>query len=156
MLQWCIVGCSVAITVELIGMASATEQNNEITYAYMIDERRWGLSTLQQVFDAKLDSSTRRLGSKIIKVMALTLEQFFNTVNIIRQLSYNSINTEKSEVEIIGGFPFDKLEFVFISVEHNHHLQRSDAILSMVGNAGYKVLEPWLNGGDVWFIKNPN
>jgi len=150
-----IIGASNVNIGELLGNESARNEEERVEFAQIIDKHRWGLSTLQNYIDADFHSSTRRLGYKLVSVPALTLEQLLNRYHDCTKIHFLSIDTEGSEIEIIRNFPFDKYDIDFISIEHNHHPERSYELLAMLDHAGYKVLQPTLSGADFWFVKKP-
>ncbi len=65
-------------------------------------------------------------------------------------VDYLSIDTEGSEVTILGAYDFERRPFRAISVEHNH--VHRDALYELLTGQGYRRKWPELSGHDDWYV----
>lgn len=85
-------------------------------------------------------------------VETVTLEDLLNAHNAPKTISYLSVDTEGSELEIIRGFNFHKYDFNFITIEHNYSNNRQ-AIFDLLSKNGYRRILSELSEWDDWYVR---
>jgi len=64
-----------------------------------------------------------------------------------------SVDTEGTEYDILGDFPFDKYEFGMICIEH-HLPEEEDRMVRLMSKNGYKQVFRAVSSFDGWYVKN--
>lgn len=73
---------------------------------------------------------------EIIKVETISLNDVFKLLNL-EEITYLSIDTEGTELEILNASNFDKYRFRVITVEHNGDLEKALRIHKLLARNGY-------------------
>ena len=121
-------------------------------FAKVIDDNRVGLSTLLPYVDGDLHEYTRRKGFEVLYIPSMTLQEFLFSYRAPSRINYISIDTEGSEFDILKEFPFEQYTFDFVSIEHNHSLNK-DKIINLMEINGYQLVLSKFSGGDAWFVR---
>ena len=110
-----------------------------------------GLSTLASFRSADHWAQLRE-DAQTYTVETVSLLDLLKQHNAPRIIDYLSIDTEGSELEILGAFDFDQYDIRIISCEHNYSPQRAE-IQSLLISKGYRQTLPELSEWDDWFVK---
>lgn len=93
--------------------------------------------------------------SAVILVPTVSLNDLLEKANAPREITYVSIDTEGSEIEIVRAFDFDRWSVACWTIEHNDYLRgnndRSEELKRIFAGRGYEhvVVEQ-----DVWFSRS--
>jgi FkbM family methyltransferase len=109
------------------------------------------LSTVDSLSSADLHRDRRKFGRKY-DVETISLNDLLEAHDAPRAIDYLSIDTEGSELEILGGFDFDRHTFAIITCEHNYTAQR-DAIRSLLMQHGYVAKHQDLSEFEDWYVR---
>jgi FkbM family methyltransferase len=109
------------------------------------------LSTLNKYVNS--DEHVRESSSEY-SVRSVSLEDLLHQFRAPLFIDFLSIDTEGSEFEIIRNFDFDKYEFGFICIEHNH-TENDQKIESLLKQNGYIRILRESSDFDGWYL-NPN
>ncbi|MCR9126412.1 MAG: FkbM family methyltransferase [Rhodobacteraceae bacterium] len=97
--------------------------------------------------------STRRLRGTTYKVETISLNDLLDQHDAPDVIDYASIDTEGSELDILGAFDFNRRAFRVMTIEHNFAPQR-EGIHSLLSSHGYtRVLED-VSRFDDWYVKD--
>lgn len=91
--------------------------------------------------------------SNIYEVQTISLNDLLVKHNAPQKISYLSVDTEGSELEILRSFTFDYYEFDFISIEHNYRNEREEMRLLLSENGYHNILRG-VSEFDDWFISD--
>lgn len=108
-------------------------------------------STVNSFSDSDLHTEIRKKGRSYF-VQTIDLQTLLNEHNAPKEISYLSIDTEGSELEILRAFNFDEYKFNFISVEHNYSDQRHQLHDLLVKN-GYQRVLVNMSEWDDWYVR---
>jgi FkbM family methyltransferase len=108
-------------------------------------------STLSE-FSALDHHEKLRRKNRTYQVSTVSLEELLHFHGAPKNISYLSIDTEGSELEILRSFNFSYFNFDFISVEHNFSENR-EAIHSLLIDEGYIRILTSFSEWDDWYIR---
>lgn len=108
------------------------------------------LSTLKSFKDSDFHSKARKNTTDYV-VETISLIDLLESAGAPDQISFLSLDTEGSELEILQAFDFSKYHFRGITVEHNYGPNRV-AMQSLLADNGYiQVLEQFSKFDD-WYV----
>lgn len=87
-------------------------------------------------------------------VESVTLESLLLENFQLDSVDFLSVDTEGSELEVLQGFPFDKIQPRFICVEHNYNELKRIQVRTLLIEHGYSIFLESLSYVDDWFYKN--
>lgn len=90
----------------------------------------------------------------IYLVESVTLESLIAENFQSDSVDFLSVDTEGSELEVLQGFPFEKIQPSFICVEHNYNEIKRNQVRTFLAEHGYRVFLESLSYVDDWFYKN--
>ena len=96
------------------------------------------------------DRSAVRENYETHHVETISLEDLLTESSAPDVIDYLSIDTEGSELVILGAYDFVKRPIRMISVEHNN--THRDELFEMLTGHGYKRRWPELSGHDDWYV----
>lgn len=108
-------------------------------------------STVESFSNSDYHTAIRRKGHSYF-VQTVMLETLLREHEAPKVISYLSVDTEGSELEILQSFNFDAYKFNFISVEHNYSENRTKVHELLVQN-GYERVLPSLSEWDDWYVR---
>lgn len=79
-----------------------------------------------------------------------TLEEILTSHNAPPVIDFLSLDTEGSESEILGAFPFDRYRFRTICVEHNGFPEPMRVLRAILGGYGYELAATVGGQDDYW------
>lgn len=87
-------------------------------------------------------------------VKTISLNDLLDKFEAPRHIEFMSIDTEGSELEIIGGLNFSKYSFSVICIEHNELIEKREAIRSIFEKNDYirLPLSESLTKVDDWYV----
>jgi hypothetical protein len=109
-------------------------------------------STLLDFVD-KDNHSPERAGGISYSVETISLNDLLEQHNSPKEIDYLSIDTEGSELAILGKFDFEKYDVKIITVEHNYCEQERHQIHDLLEAKGFIRLFAPLSKFDDWYIK---
>jgi hypothetical protein len=132
----------------VVGQADNSQQKE---FWEVEDSSLKGLSTILEFRDSDFHSQSRMRGmSKSVK--AIKIGELIDLTKS-NNVSYLSVDTEGSELEIFKNFPFEKYSFGFVTVEHNYAPQMSN-LDEIFTRSGYlKILHKY-SANESWYINN--
>jgi FkbM family methyltransferase len=136
-----------ACKIEYSAISSKSEESVEFFECSNLD-----LSTLHKYKETDHLSTSRKKGKKY-NVNTLSLLDLLEKYDAPNVISYLSIDTEGSELDIIDNFDFSKYSFNFISIEHNYGKNR-EKIFRILSEKGYKRIFNEFSEWDDWYIIN--
>jgi FkbM family methyltransferase len=86
-------------------------------------------------------------------VETVTLELLISENTLLGKVDFLSVDTEGSELEVLQGFPFEKIQPRFICVEHNFNVLKREQVRCLLRKHGYHVFLESLSHVDDWFYK---
>jgi FkbM family methyltransferase len=86
-------------------------------------------------------------------VETVSLEMLISENPKLKNVDFLSVDTEGSELEVLQGFPFEKIQPRFICVEHNFNDLKRAQVRSLLGRHGYQIYLESLSHVDDWFYK---
>lgn len=89
----------------------------------------------------------------VYKVETISLEDIIQTTNLPNHVDYLSIDTEGSELEILGSLDYSHYLFFFISVEHNFDAIKREGIRTLLSDNGYRRILMKVSSFDDWYVK---
>ena len=110
------------------------------------------LSTVATLTDTDHHRESRADG-ETYPVQTVSLNDLLKGHNAPKQIDYLSIDTEGSELEILGAFKFDDYDISIITVEHNFRQSDRHAIYDLLAAKGYVRLFETLSQYDDWYVK---
>jgi FkbM family methyltransferase len=87
------------------------------------------------------------------QVQSVSLNDLLTEHEAPHSISYLSIDTEGTELEILNALDFHRWTFNFISVEHNH-TTRKDDISELLALNGYTQILSEISDFDSWYVHN--
>jgi FkbM family methyltransferase len=94
----------------------------------------------------------RRLDHQTFQIETVSLLDLLDQHKAPKTIDYLSVDTEGSELDILGAFDFEKYDVRFLTVEHNHGPNKSK-LRELMRSEGYRqVLEGWSRFED-WYVK---
>ena len=111
------------------------------------------LSTIEQ-FANKDGNRSGSLDGKVYEVETISLNDMLATHNCPREIDYMSVDTEGSELEILGAFDFSKYNIKIMTVEHNYTEDRAK-LRKLLGAQGFYCVLENLSRYDDWFVQEP-
>lgn len=101
-----------------------------------------------------LETSTDdTVANEFYSVDTVTLDMLLSENTELENVDFLSVDTEGSELEVLQGFPFEKIKPRFICVEHNFNEIKRAQVRSLLGDYGYRVFLESLSHVDDWFYK---
>lgn len=91
--------------------------------------------------------------NEFYSVETVTLSMLLSESTTFENVDFLSVDTEGSELEVLQGFPFEKIQPRFICVEHNFNDFKRAQVRSLLGRHGYHVFLESLSQVDDWFYK---
>lgn len=124
-----------------------------VEFLYIEDKTKCiGLQGVIENYNPKhFNRAMKELNNKsygIIKLNMVTLQELCNKYDI-REVDYLSLDVEGSELKVLQGIDFSKLDIKLIGVEINYK-EDETKIYNILNKNGYKFLEKC---GDYFFIK---
>ncbi len=114
-----------------------------------------GLSTMKEYADnGDWASKIRLKESTHNKVETITLNDILDEYKVPKVISYISIDTEGSELDIIKSFNLQKRAVKIITVEHNYHKKNRNSIYNLLTKHGYKRVFKNISLFDDWYIRD--
>ena len=110
------------------------------------------LSTIRKYKKSDHHSKEREDG-KVYEVPTITLIDLLAKYSAPRNISYLSMDTEGSELDILKDFDFSKYIFNFITIEHNFSTNRNE-LSEILSRNGYKKVFEEFSFWDDFFIHN--
>lgn len=132
---------------------AVSDKNGEFDFVF-IEGGAEMLSGLLDKFDPRhlnrIDSEIKNNNDKKIvnKIECKTITQILNDVGV-KKVDYLSIDTEGSEIEIINGIDFNRIDISLISMEVNYELS---PVTEFMKSKNYKFLQKIC--GDAFYTKN--
>ena len=112
-----------------------------------------GLSTMEEYADNGDWASKLRLKKSTNNIVpTITLNDILDEYKAPYLISYMSIDTEGSELDIIKSFDFQKRKIKIITIEHNYHKKNRDSLYNLLTNIGYKRVLENISLFDDWYI----
>ena len=111
---------------------------------------RADLSTIDSHSNDDEWRNVRRLG-KTYEVKTISLNDLLEKHGAPAEIDYLSIDTEGSELEILGAFDFDRYRIKIISCEHNYTPYRAQ-IHTLLTGKGYKRKLESFSHFDDWYV----
>jgi FkbM family methyltransferase len=99
-------------------------------------------------------SNDDTIANTFYTVETVSLEMLISESTTLRTVDFLSVDTEGSELEVLQGFPFEKIQPRFICVEHNFNDVKRAQVRSLLKRYGYQVFLESLSHVDDWFYKN--
>ena len=115
------------------------------------DTGRWlGGNTLVEFRNR--DGANRRF-SEVYEVETVSLNDLLIQSQAPAYIDFMSIDTEGSELEALRTFDFSKFQFGLILVEHNHDIEKREAIHVLMNANGYRRLpiDSTISRDDDWY-----
>lgn len=110
------------------------------------------LSTIN-IFSGSDDHSPARQNGNIYTVETISLNDLLEKHGAPYEIDYLSIDTEGSELTILGNFDFLKYNIQIITVEHAFTKIKKEAIHDLLVANGYKRIFAKFSEWDDWYIK---
>lgn len=132
------------------------KKQENVEFLYIEDKTKCiGLQGVVENYNSKhFNRAMKELNNKsynIIKLNMVTLQELCNKYNICK-VDYLSLDVEGSELKVLEGIDFSKLDIKLIGVEINYKEDESK-IYNILNKNGYTFLK---NCGDYFFIKMEN
>ena len=108
------------------------------------------LSTLDSLAHDDYHEQRRKYGKSYL-VETVSLSSLLEQHHAPEVIDYLSIDTEGSELEILGAFDFQRYRFKVVTIEHNDSSRRSEIFELMVSNGYRRVYEDYSECDD-WFL----
>lgn len=129
------------------------KKQENIDFLYIEDKTKCiGLQGVVENYNSKhVDRIFRELNNephKIIQINMVTLQDLCDKHNICK-VDYLSLDVEGSELKVLQGIDFSKLDIKLIGVEINYHEDKEE-IYNILNKNGYTYL---ITLGDHFFIK---
>jgi FkbM family methyltransferase len=122
--------------------------------AFMATETMPELSRIASLVpDDVHERNGARAQSHIFSAPTITLQHLLQKFSAPREIDYLSIDTEGSELEIIGAFDFAEYVFHLITVEHAGESQKRESIRCLLEKHGYTRWFPELTRWDDWYVR---
>lgn len=96
--------------------------------------------------------TSRKMRGQTYDVETVSLNDLLAQHGAPGVIDYISIDTEGSELDILGAVDFDRWSFRVMSVEHNHEPQR-DGVFQLLTDKGYTRVQTDVSRFDDWYIK---
>ena len=93
-----------------------------------------------------------RQGGRRYMVDTLSLNDLLEKHEAPREIDYLSVDTEGTELDILGNFDFDRYQIRVITVEHNHTTQR-EQLHSLLSAKGFQRKFQALSRFDDWYVR---
>jgi FkbM family methyltransferase len=90
---------------------------------------------------------------KVVEVETISLNDVFKFLNC-KKVTYLSLDTEGTELEILSTFNFNKYKIQLITVEHNGNLQKAIRIHQLLRKNGYIRVFKYISGPDFFYVYN--
>jgi FkbM family methyltransferase len=110
------------------------------------------LSRMQEI-DPEDKHEELRKGAEVIPVLTISLNDLLHEHQAPRGIDFMSVDTEGSELEILGALDFDRWRPGAIAVEHNGTANR-ERLLELLTDRGYRRMWPRFSGFDDWYVLN--
>jgi FkbM family methyltransferase len=108
------------------------------------------LSSLKS-FHANDHHHEKRLHGTQYQVETVSLADLLQKHDAPTYIDFISIDTEGSELSILGSFDFSRFKFGLICIEHNYTALRAD-IYSLLRQNGYVRIFSEISGFDDWYV----
>ena len=110
------------------------------------------LGTLARLAPADQHAGARREG-RTIQVETISLDDLLRTHGAPRDIDFMSVDTEGSELEILGAFDFSAWNVRLLAVEHNG-TDAERQLDQLLTGKGYRRVLPALSWFDAWYVKS--
>lgn len=111
------------------------------------------LSTIDSFTASDYHDENRRMRQRY-DVESVSLNDLLGFHEAPRAIDYLSVDTEGSELEILGSFDFDRYDVSIITVEHNFLSGLREGIHGLLTSKGYDRVCVQVSGWDDWYV-NP-
>ena len=101
-------------------------------------------------------SEIRLSNSKEYEVETISLNDLLDKHNAPNDIQFLSLDTEGSELEILGGYNFENRTIRSICVEHNYVEINRKAINALLLNKGYAQVLEQVSKWDDWYVLKQN
>lgn len=91
-------------------------------------------------------------GHRVRRVETVALNELLLEHEAPSHIDYLSVDTEGSELQILGSLDFRRWSFSFLSVEHNYSPAR-DQVQRLLASHGYRRVLGGLTEWDDWFVR---
>ena len=108
-------------------------------------------STIDSYSAGDLHAASRADGRRY-EVETVSLNDLLAFWRAPRRIDYLSVDTEGSELDILGAFDFAAHDVRLISVEHNHTPSR-EVIFDLLSSKGYRRKFEKLSNVDDWYVR---
>lgn len=112
-----------------------------------------GNEELSTLSNYKPSDSHNRTAVKVYLVKTISFNDLYKKYLEKKKIDYLSVDTEGSELIILGAIDFNKIDISVISVEHNYDKNKLDEISSLLDRFGYIEILPGVFEFDAIFVK---
>lgn len=109
------------------------------------------LSTIDAYSDKDAHRRAREKG-RVYEVRTISLNDLLDKYDAPREIDYLSIDTEGSELEILGAFDFSRHVFKVITCEHNYTPSRGK-LFDLLSSHGYARVREDVSKFDDWYVR---
>jgi hypothetical protein len=121
------------------------------TVTMLFVSNRPALSTMERFADGDMHAGNRINHSKVSQT-TISLNDLLARYDAPKQIDFISIDTEGSELEILGGFDFGRHDVRLFAIEHNHTPAEKEIDLLMRRH-GYERVHRFWSRWDAWYRK---
>jgi len=86
------------------------------------------------------------------EVETVTLNEVLDGMDAPTEIDFLSLDTEGSEVDILGGLDLQKYKFNVMVIEHNFNQDTQNALERILKPFGYKLVLPQISGFEAWYV----
>jgi len=108
------------------------------------------ISLINEHFQNRVDESNRNKNTTIIYVPCFSLNTILKAINVDK-IDYFSLDVEGSELEVLKGIDFKKIDITTFSVEHNNYQDQKIKIRQLLETNNYKMTSDY--EFDFFFMK---
>ena len=101
-------------------------------------------------------SEMRLSCSKEYEVESISLNDLLDKYSAPSEIQFLSLDTEGSELDILGGYNFEKRKILSICVEHNYIERNRKAINALLLKKGYTQVLEQVSKWDDWYVLKHN
>lgn len=113
------------------------------------------LSTRVDLAGSDVHAAERRRAIKSGKVQQVEvrrLDSLLREIGAPKHLGYLSIDTEGSELEVLGTFPFESVTAEVITVEHNFRSEDAASVDQLLDSHGFVRVLSFMSAWDAWYL----